>query len=200
VNSDKPLEQRVGHSLVLVRLIALSKFLKATVLLVVGYLILHLIKIDKTQHQTLHDTLHEFVNNIRLDPDNHYIHLLLEKTIGVSDATMRWLGMGTLIYSGLFYIEGVGLFFDRGWAEWMTVITTTGFIPIEVIEIFRQPTILRVLILTLNVLIVIYIAMRIRWRYQVKMVARAEGVPVKVVKERVEARAVRAVPDAGAQG
>ena len=167
---DKPLEERAGHSLLLVRLIAGSKFLKSLALLIAGFVISHVLGLDPN----VHDGILAFVNDIRLDPNNHYIHTLLEKTLGVKWVTLRWLGAGTLIYSGLYMAEAVGLFFDKGWAEWMTVVTTAGFIPLEVIEIHNKVTPARVVIFVLNVLILIYIAMRLRWR-DLKQVAERGG-------------------------
>ena len=47
--NPKPLSKRPGHSLLIVRLIAVFKFLKAASLLIVGFLILHILRVnDKT--------------------------------------------------------------------------------------------------------------------------------------------------------
>jgi uncharacterized membrane protein (DUF2068 family) len=158
---NKPLEQRVGHSLLLVRLIAVSKLLKAAVLLFVGFFILHVIRV----HGTAHDVLLSLVEAVRLDPHNHYLHGILEKTLGIHEGTLKLLSVGTLLYSALYTVEGIGLFFDKGWAEWMTVITTAGFLPLELYELSREITPIRVIIFVLNLLILTYIAMRLRWRH-----------------------------------
>jgi len=165
---NKPLEQRVGHSLLLVRLIAVAKLFKAAVLLFVGFFILHVLKVHGNAHQVLHD----FVNAIRLDPNNQIIHGILEKTLGIQDSTLKLISAGTLIYSALYLAEGIGLFFDKGWAEWMTVVTTAGFIPFEIYEITREVAIGRIIIFLLNVAILVYIAMRLRWRHLRKLQER----------------------------
>jgi len=167
---NKPLEQRVGHSLLLVRMIAVAKLFKAAVLLVVGFFILHVLKVHGNAHQVLHD----FVNTVRLDPNNQFIHGILEKTLGIQDSTLRLISAGTLIYSGLYLVEGIGLFFDKGWAEWMTVVTTAGFIPFEIYEITREVALGRSIIFLLNVAILVYIAMRLRWRHLRKIQQRGE--------------------------
>lgn len=172
MREKKPLELRAGHSLVVVRLIAVSKLLKSVALLVAGFVIMHVFRLDPN----VHDAVLAFVNNIRMDPNNHYIHTLLEKSLGVRHETLRWLGAGTLLYSGLYLTEAVGLFFDKGWAEWMTVVTTAGFIPLEIVEISREVTITRVGIFLLNVGILIYISMRLWWRHQRKVEARGMAV------------------------
>jgi uncharacterized membrane protein (DUF2068 family) len=32
------------------------------------------------------------------------------------------LGLGSMIYAGLFLTEGIGLWLEKRWAEWLTVI------------------------------------------------------------------------------
>jgi len=173
MNPNKPLEARVGHSLLMVRLIGVAKLFKAAVLLVVGFFILHVIRVNGNAH----DILQDFVNAVRLDPHNEYIHGLLEKALGVQEGTLRWISAGTLIYSGLYLVEGMGLLFDKGWAEWMTVVTTAGFIPFELYEVSKHATPGKLLIVILNFAILVYIAMRLRWRHLRKVQMR-RGLPV----------------------
>ncbi|HUO08251.1 MAG TPA: DUF2127 domain-containing protein [Phycisphaerae bacterium] len=167
----KPLEKQAGHSLIVIRLIAVFKFLKAASLLIVGVIILRMIR----SNHSMHETLLNFVNDLRLDENNHFIHGLLEKTLGIGIKTLRLLSTGTLIYSILFFTEGVGLWFDQGWAEVMTVITTAGFIPLEIWEIHRDPTAVRIIIFTINIALLVYILLRLRWRHH----AKKEGVNLK---------------------
>jgi uncharacterized membrane protein (DUF2068 family) len=168
----KPLEQRAGHSLVIIRLIAVFKFLKASSLLIIGVFILHMIRKDSN----VHDTLHDFVNDLRLDEDNHFIHAVLENTVGISVQKLKLVSTGTLIYSILYFTEGIGLWLDQGWAELMTVITTAGFTPLELWEISRDPTPVRIIIFAINIALLVYILLRLRWRHE----AKKAGVNLKV--------------------
>jgi uncharacterized membrane protein (DUF2068 family) len=179
--NPKPLDKRLGHSLLVVRLIAVFKFIKAASLLVIGIFILRMLRLD----HNIHDVLHQFVNDMRLDENNHFIHSVVEKTLGISPANLRWLSTGTLIYAILYGTEGVGLWFDQGWAEVMTIITTAGFIPVEVMEIIKEPTAVRTIIFLINILLLIYICLRVRWRMQ----AKREGVDIKAQRRRVPAPA-----------
>ena len=37
-----------------------------------------------------------------------------------------------MIYAELFLTEGIGLWLEQRWAEWLTVIITSALIPIEI--------------------------------------------------------------------
>jgi len=176
---NKPLEQRHGHSLLIVRLIAVGKLLKSACLFIIGSVIMHSIRLDKSVNEVLHD----FINALRIDERNELIHSLLEKSLGVNVHILPWLSAGTIIYSALYAIEGTGLMFDRGWAEWMTVITTAGFIPLEIFEIFRHLTLFRIIIFILNVLVLVYISMRLWWRHLARLEARAAGATIIIPGE-----------------
>ena len=51
---------------------------------------------------------------------------------------------------------------EKRWAEYMTLISTGLFIPLEVYEIYRHFTWLKVAVTVVNVLIVWYLAVRLR--------------------------------------
>jgi uncharacterized membrane protein (DUF2068 family) len=60
-------------------------------------------------------------------------------------------------YAVLMGTEGVGLYLRRRWARWFTIGATGSLIPIEVYEIIREPRVLRVLVLVLNIGVVLYL-------------------------------------------
>lgn len=172
MTDPKPLSERPGHSLLIIRLIAIEKVLKSASLLVVGIFILRMLHLD----HTLYGTLHDFVNDLRLDENNHFIHGLLERATGVSDRKLRFLSAGTFIYSALYLTEGLGLYFDRAWAEWLTIITTAGFLPLEIMEIVHDTTAVKLIVFALNIVMVVYLVLRLRWRH----LAKKAGVDVHI--------------------
>jgi uncharacterized membrane protein (DUF2068 family) len=80
----------------------------------------------------------------------------------LSPAQIKKLGIGSFIYAGLFLTEGLGLWFLKRWAEWLTVIITSSLIPFEIFEIHRHPSIAKVLLLVINIVVVAYLIYRIR--------------------------------------
>jgi len=68
----------------------------------------------------------------------------------------------TLAYAAVFAVEGVGLWMEKRWAEWLTVIITASLIPLEAWEMFNRPTIGKALILLGNAAIVAYLVWHVR--------------------------------------
>jgi uncharacterized membrane protein (DUF2068 family) len=66
-------------------------------------------------------------------------------------------------YAGLFIVEGVGLWLEKTWAEYLTIVATTSFIPFEVWELIKKVTAVRAGALVANVAIVGYLV-AFRWR------------------------------------
>lgn len=140
----------------LIRLIALFKLLKAVLLIAVGLGALHLL------HRDIASVLAHGVKMFGLDPGGRYVESVLQKAIALSPNTIRGLGVGSFIYGGLFLTEGIGLWFLKRWAEWFTVIMTSSLVPVEIYEIYRHPTALKVLVLVINLGVVGFLLYRIR--------------------------------------
>jgi uncharacterized membrane protein (DUF2068 family) len=137
-------------------LIALFKLTKGVLLLIVAF------GAHRLLHRDLADTVAHWVDILRVDPDNRYIHRLLTHLLAVTPAQLKAASVGTFIYSGLLLTEGVGLLLRKRWAEYFTIITTAGFIPLEIYEIFHHLTAAKIVILVVNVAIVVYLIGRVR--------------------------------------
>jgi uncharacterized membrane protein (DUF2068 family) len=140
----------------LLRLIALFKLLKAALLIAVGVGALKLL------HKDVAGAVEHWVELLRLDPNNHYIDIALEKASNLTPDKIKQLGLGSMIYAGLFLTEGIGLWLEKRWAEWLTINITSSLIPFEIYEIYRHPTAIKIVVLVINVAIVAYLFYRIR--------------------------------------
>jgi uncharacterized membrane protein (DUF2068 family) len=137
-------------------LIALFKLIKGVSLIVVGIGALKLL------HRDVADTVAQWVNALRVDPDNKFVHALLARLLFVNPNQLKALSAGTFIYAGLLLTEGTGLLLRKRWAEYFTIITTGGLIPLEVYELVERFTMVRVAVLIVNIAIVVYLVVRVR--------------------------------------
>jgi uncharacterized membrane protein (DUF2068 family) len=140
----------------LLRLIAVFKLLKTVLLIVVGVGVLQLI------HMNITNVLEHLVRKLGLDPGSRYVAEALQKAANLTPDRVMDIGIGSFIYAGLFLAEGIGLWLLKRWAEWFTAILTSTLVPVEVYELHRHPTALKVLVLIINLAIVGYLVYRIR--------------------------------------
>src|SRR5579863_8855465 len=132
----------------LLRAIAIFKFTKAVLLIGVGIGLFRLI------NQNIGDALQHWIQALHLDAGSHFVNLALEKAAHVSPQQVRQLGLGSFVYAGLFLAEGTGLWLQKRWGEWLTVIITGSLVPVEIYEIHRHPSWVKVGVLVVNVAIV----------------------------------------------
>ena len=154
-----------GASVLIV--IAVFKLLKATLLISVALGVHHLLNHDASE------ILRHWVHAVRIDPDNKYIHAGISKITGLNERTLRDISFGTFAYGALFLTEGTGLLLRKRWAEYLTVVSTTGLLPLEVYELFHHPRLAKLIILVANLLIVVYLIYRL---YQTRAKSHASAV------------------------
>lgn len=140
----------------MLRLIALFKLVKAALLIAVGVGALKLL------HKDIVGVVERCVDLFKLDPNNQFIDGALTKASHITPDKIKELGLGSFIYAGLFLTEGIGLWLEKRWAEWLTVIITGSLVPIEVYEIYRHPTAVKISVLVINIAIVSYLVYRTR--------------------------------------
>jgi uncharacterized membrane protein (DUF2068 family) len=144
-----------SSSLVLV-LIGTFKLFKALLLIVIG------IGAIKFLHKDVVSTVMHWTQVLRVDPDNRFVHEMLVKIFRVTPKQLKELSVGTFVYASLFATEGVGLLLRKRWAEYFTIVTTSGLIPIEIFEMTRHFTLAKLIVGLVNVLIVWYLVERVR--------------------------------------
>jgi uncharacterized membrane protein (DUF2068 family) len=137
-------------------LIGLFKLLKGISLLAVGVGALRFL------HRDLAHSIEHWVNILGVDPDNRHVHALLSRAFRVTPHQLKALSAGTFIYAALFLTEGTGLVLRRRWAEYLTIITTGGLVPLEVYEIAKHVTPIKIGVLILNIAILVYLVLRVR--------------------------------------
>jgi uncharacterized membrane protein (DUF2068 family) len=138
-----------------IHLIAAEKVIKATVLVIIALKLLSLLG------QDVHAWCADLVTRHGIDLGNRYIQLALQKLVGVGDNQLVEFGTVAVIYAALLYVEGIGLWMQKRWAEYLTAIGSAVFIPVEVYELYERFTLVRILLLAINVFIVWYLTTRL---------------------------------------
>lgn len=144
-----------------IRFITVERFVKGTVLVLAGILLIALSGTDAFQ-----DFVGRAQTELNLNPGQHIWQRLYEQTLvrfgHASARTRDVLGAGAVLYGLLEIVEGVGLLMRRRWAEYLVLVATCAFIPVEVDELVRHPTPVKAIAFLVNLAIVAYLVWRKR--------------------------------------
>jgi uncharacterized membrane protein (DUF2068 family) len=140
----------------LLGLIALFKFFKAAMLIALGVGLFRLL------HKDVGRIVEHWVEALRLDPGNRLVDAALAKASNLRPEQIKELGLGSFLYAALFLIEGTGLWLEKRWGEWLTVMITSSLVPVETYEIYRHPSAVKLAVLVVNIAIVGYLIYRLR--------------------------------------
>jgi len=130
------------------RVIGLFKLAQATLLAAVALAALHLIR------PTVAARVRDWVEDLPLDAQQDLARRTAGWLLGLPGGHAKTLAGGALLYALLFAVEGTGLLLKNRWAEWLTVVATASFIPIEIWEVAHRPGTIKVLIIIVNVAVV----------------------------------------------
>jgi uncharacterized membrane protein (DUF2068 family) len=72
------------------------------------------------------------------------------------------IAIAAILYGALEVTEAVGLILRRRWAEYLVLLATVAFLPLEIAELVRAPSALKALTLLINIAIAVYLV----WRKQ----------------------------------
>jgi uncharacterized membrane protein (DUF2068 family) len=143
------------------RLIAVERFVKATVLGGGGVALLVLGARGQVTMLLL-----RIQAEYALEPARglweRLVHLVFGLILRLPGNRIVDLAVAGLAYAALEATEGVGLVLRRRWAEYLVLVATLAFLPLEIDELHRRLTAFRVLALLVNLGIAGYLVWRKR--------------------------------------
>jgi uncharacterized membrane protein (DUF2068 family) len=160
---DPPRSRRI------IKLIALERIARSLLLLAAGaYLVTHL-------GSDLGRLADRIMRSLELDPRRHFLHRIIVKLHRLHAGAVLITGTAAIGYGILELVEGVGLWLDKLWAEYLTAIATSLLVPLELYELVRKPSALKAGGILVNLAIVGYLGYRLRQRVAHTRRMTAEG-------------------------
>jgi uncharacterized membrane protein (DUF2068 family) len=132
-------------------LIALFKLAQAALFAAIGVGALKLL------HKDVGDELAQLADHLHFNPEWRLVNLVIEQADRLDDNLLRRIGAIFFIEAGLDLAEGIGLYLEKVWAEYLTLLITGSFLPWEVFEVFRRVTLVRVGLFSVNFLVFAYL-------------------------------------------
>jgi uncharacterized membrane protein (DUF2068 family) len=130
------------------------KILKAGSLVALGATLL------VTRHMPPETLLTQAALALHLPLASRIVQRAMEAATSLTPQREVVLGLAAFAYAGLFGMEAVGLSRRASWARRLTVVATGCLIPLEAYEIARRPTLVRILVLLINLGVVAYLVRR----------------------------------------
>jgi uncharacterized membrane protein (DUF2068 family) len=141
------------------KLIALFKIAKGVLLLVLGVSLLFL-----NARTRWMDVLSNWIaDEILLKHSKPVAYLLHKLQAALAGGTLRATGFLALFFSAVFLTEGIGVYMQQRWAEFLMIFATATLIPIEIRHLWHRPGLVSVLILLANCFIVWFLYRVLTW-------------------------------------
>jgi uncharacterized membrane protein (DUF2068 family) len=132
------------------KLIALFKIAKGVLVLVLGASLLSL-----NARTRWMDALSSWTaDEILLEHSKAIAYLLHKLQAVLAGGALRATGFLALFYTAVFLTEGIGVYMQQRWAEFLMIFATAALIPIEIRHLWHRPGLVGLLILLANCFIV----------------------------------------------
>lgn len=131
--------------------VALFEGIKGLLVLLTGFGILALI------HHNLHQAAADLVQHLHMNPASRYPKIFIDALSSATNSQLWYLASGAFLYTLARFIEAWGLWRQRAWAEWFGLLSGGIYIPVELYELSKSVTWTKVMLLSINSLIVVYL-------------------------------------------
>ena len=119
-------------------------------------------------HKDLYEVGLQLLEHTHLNPAARYPQIFLDALDRLDQPRLLLIAAGALLYSTVRFAESYGLFRERAWAEWLAALGGGIYLPFEVMELVRKPSVLALALLLANVAVVAImvraLAQRRGWR------------------------------------
>jgi uncharacterized membrane protein (DUF2068 family) len=148
------------RSAFILRALAIERWVRGVVLALLGVAVFKL----KTTQVSLQDlfekdlkTLDPFFRQIHFQVSDSTTITSIEKVLHAKASTLNLIAIGLIVYGALQLVEGIGLWSLKRWGEYVAVVGTTLFIPLEVYELTEKVSWLKIVVLAVNAAAVLYL-------------------------------------------
>jgi uncharacterized membrane protein (DUF2068 family) len=154
---ELPLRGRPLRDKVVLRLIAIDRAFHFVVLALLAVVILLFAANSAHLRAPVFRALADLESGLGGPSKKHGIINELRHLFSIQRGTLTKIGVVVAIYAVVEGAEAVGLWLQKRWAEYLTFVATTALLPLEVYEIVRKGSPLKVLTFVINVAVVVYL-------------------------------------------
>jgi len=152
-----PLRGRALRDKVVLRIIAIDRAVHFVLLAIVAVAIFVFAAHRGTLRAGFYRVIADFQGGLVTHPAGHGLLGRVDKLVSLQSSTLKLVGVGVLVYAIVEGLEAVGLWMMKRWAEYLTLIATAALLPLEIYELSRRLSPLKVIGFIVNVAVVIYL-------------------------------------------
>lgn len=131
-------------------MVAVFEALKGTIVLAAGFGLAHAIGGD------VGEFAERLVHRMHLDAAKRFPRIFIDLANNLSDGQLWALAALAMAYAVLRFAEAYGLWFEHRWGEWIAAISGGIYVPVEIYELTRGVSTVKIAALVLNAFIVAY--------------------------------------------
>lgn len=151
---------RALRDLFILRFLAVERVLRGLLVILAAWAVWKFSNSQDSVRRLFDDDLTVFrpvAHHFGYDLDHSPVVDTIQKTFDYKKSTLRIAAGGLGVYALIEVVEGVGLWFGKRWAEYLAVVATAAFLPIEVYELTEKISWFKIGTLALNIVAVLYI-------------------------------------------
>lgn len=142
------------------RFLAVERFIRGTLFILLGYAVLRFQSSQATLRQLFEADLpaaKPLADKVGVDLEDGFLVTHLRSALNAKHGTLVLVTAFLLGYGAVQIAEGIGLWLLKRWGEYLAVVATSAFLPIEVYELAERVTALRIGALAVNLTAVAYL-------------------------------------------
>jgi uncharacterized membrane protein (DUF2068 family) len=106
----------------------------------------------------------ELVGRLHLNAGKSYPNVFVRILEDTSNTQLWLIACLVVVYATVRFVEAYGLWRSRGWAEWLAAASGAIYVPVEVYELSRGFSWIKLAALVLNLAIVVFMVFALRAR------------------------------------
>jgi uncharacterized membrane protein (DUF2068 family) len=130
-------------------------------------------------HKDLVDVVEHFIYQLRfINPEGRLVNLILVRVAMIDPHRLRQISAAIFVIAAMDGVEGTGLILEQAWAEYVTLVLTASLLPLELWELIRRATWMKLGLIVINLAVVGYLLFYVRMRMAERRQRRAQRGPL----------------------
>ncbi|MBD0690063.1 DUF2127 domain-containing protein [Streptomyces sp. CBMA123] len=148
------------RDLFILRFLAIERVLRGVIIILMAWGVWKFSNSQEAVQRIFDEDLTVFkpvADHFHWDLDHAPIIETIRKTFGYQKKTLLIVAGAMIAYALIEIVEAVGLWLGRRWAEYLTVVATAAFLPLEGYELHEHVSAVKICTLALNIAAVLWI-------------------------------------------